>query len=97
MAEKMPQLHEDFDLVGIDTRGIGPDQGAGAGATTLTCSDKEMTAGPLTLPGWASSDLREASQVFQQRAARCAASTDGLMPFISHRRCSRSRRPATAA
>jgi pimeloyl-ACP methyl ester carboxylesterase len=83
VAYASPALRSSFDIVGMNPRGFGPYQGNGAGATTLTCSDKKVPVTSLRFPDWAGGDLRVLATAAQEQEAQCQATADGLRQYVT--------------
>jgi pimeloyl-ACP methyl ester carboxylesterase len=91
-ASSPDALHDNFDIVGMNPRGVGPSTDAwgnndvkvmGTGATALTCATGDVTYQPPKLPDWASATLRvQAEQAAGQEAA-CQRTADHIRPYIT--------------
>jgi pimeloyl-ACP methyl ester carboxylesterase len=85
-------LHDYFDIVGMNPRGIGPstDEVSGStdrvldrGATTLNCATNEIRYQQPTLPGWASATLQSMADSAAYQEAACQHTADGVRPYIT--------------
>jgi pimeloyl-ACP methyl ester carboxylesterase len=92
LANGTKPLHEHYDILGMNPRGVGPSTDAsgnsdvevmGLGATTLTCVTRHVTYQPPTLPGWASPALRALADQAKGQEAACQKNADGIRRYIT--------------
>ena len=77
-------LHDSFDIVGMNPRGVGPsDNGLGKGSTELMCDKGSIMYQPPQLPRWVAPELR--GQAYQAKAMEtaCAKTAQGMRRFIT--------------
>jgi pimeloyl-ACP methyl ester carboxylesterase len=91
-ADSPDALHDNFDIVGMNPRGVGPSTSVwggndikvmGLGATTLTCAVSNDSAKPPKLPAWASAQLRWQADDAARQEAACQKRADGIRPYIT--------------
>ena len=91
-ADSPDVLHDNFDIVGMNPRGIGPSTSVwggddtkvmGLGATTLTCAASDDSSKPPKLPDWASPQLRGQAYYAASQEAACQKTADGMRPYVT--------------
>jgi pimeloyl-ACP methyl ester carboxylesterase len=85
-------LHDNFDIVGMNPRGVGPSTSVwggndtkvmGLGATTLTCATGDVSYRQPKLPDWASPQLRGQAEYAASQEAACQKTANGIRPYIT--------------